>query len=205
MSAKPLMQGHEVLAPASLRCLAIALAGASALAAGCGSLDGASSRLAGSISPYKVEIVQGNFVSREQVALLQPGMAQAQVRELLGTPLVTSVFHADRWEYVFTLNRQGVPPQLRKLTVFFKGDLLDRTEGDEMPSEAEFVSQIDRHRSLGQVPVLEASEQALSDFSAKNPPAAAPAGAAGLAGSQAAPAVYPPLEAPGSLSSTPVR
>ena len=65
-------------------------------------------RFADSITPYKVEVVQGNFVSKEQVEALKPGMSRQQVRDILGTPLVTSVFHGDRWDYVFTLKRQGV-------------------------------------------------------------------------------------------------
>ena len=92
--------------------------------AGCGSFDGAGNRVVGFITPYKAEVVQGNFVSKEQVAALQPGMSRLQVRDILGTPLLTSVFHADRWDYVFTLRRQNVEPQAYKLAVFFKGDAL---------------------------------------------------------------------------------
>ena len=50
---------------------------------------------------YIPEVVQGNFVSREQKDFLKPGMSRLQVREVLGTPLVSSVFHEDRWDYVF--------------------------------------------------------------------------------------------------------
>ena len=122
--------------------------------------------------------MQGNFVSREQVAALKPGMSRQQVRDILGTPLVTDVFHADRWDYVFTLKRQGVPQQSRKLTVFFNGDGMDRVEGDEMPSEAEFVATLDNRRKDAKVPVLEASEESLKKFSAERPAAAASAAAA---------------------------
>ena len=87
------------------------------------------------ITPYKVEVVQGNFISKEQVEALQPGMSREQVRQILGTPLVSSVFHGDRWDYVFTIKRKGVEAQRRQLTVFFKEDRMDRVEGDPMPSE----------------------------------------------------------------------
>src|SRR5260221_534834 len=116
--------------------------------AGCSSLDGAAHRVANVVTPYKVEVVQGNFVSREQVEALQPGMSRQQVRDILGTPLVTSVFHADRWEYVFTIKRPGVDSQVRKLTVFFNGDLFARSEGDEMPTEAEFVASLGSKKKL---------------------------------------------------------
>ena len=161
--------------------------------AACGSFDSASHQVAGLVTPYKMEIVQGNFVSKEQVALLKPGMGRQQVRDILGTPLVVSVFHADRWDYVFTLKRQGVEPQARKLVVFFNNDVLDRFEGDEMPSEAEFVSALDRRRTTKAVPTLEASEESLKKFSP------ADAGAAKAVSSPVLtppPTSYPPLESP---------
>jgi outer membrane protein assembly factor BamE len=178
------------------RVIRLAMTGAACVAASaCGSLDGMSNRLAGSLAPYKVEVVQGNFVSKEQVQALKPGMTRQQVRDILGTPLVTSVFHADRWDYVFTLKRQGVQAQERKLAVFFKGNLLERFEGDPMPSEAEFVASLDNKRKSAKVPQLEASEEALKQFSAGRPAAPAPAAAA-AAPVEPLPASYPPLEAP---------
>lgn len=91
---------------------------------------------------YKAEIAQGNFVSKEQVAALKPGMPRLQVADILGTPLLVSVFHADRWEYVFSLKRQGIDTPSYKLTVFFKGDELERVDGSEMPTEQEFVDSL---------------------------------------------------------------
>lgn len=113
------------------------------------------------ITPYKVDVIQGNFVSKEQVAQLRPGLSRDEVKAVLGTPLMASLFHADRWDYVFTLKRQGVEPQSFKYTVFFKGDQLVRFEGDSMPSESEFISTLSNQRKLGKVPVLEATEEQL--------------------------------------------
>lgn len=96
--------------------------------------------------PYKVEVAQGNFVSKEQVSALKPGMPRAQVMDILGTPLLVSVFHADRWEYVFTMKRQGVESKPYKLTVFFKGDLLDKVDGSDMPTEQEFVDALSANK-----------------------------------------------------------
>ena len=98
---------------------------------------------------YKPEVVQGNFVSREQVQALRPGMPRQAVRDVLGTPLVTSLFHANRWDYAFTIRRQGSEPQQRRFSVFFKNDVLERIEGDPLPTEAEFTAAAtaDRTRS----------------------------------------------------------
>ena len=175
-------------------CLALAIL-AGAAAGGCASFDNVSNRLVGTITPYRVEVVQGNFVSKEQVEAIKPGMSRQQVRDILGTPLVTSIFHADRWDYVFTLKRQGVAPQERRLAVFFKGGVLDHFEGDEMPSEAEFVATLDNKRKSAKVPELEANEETLKQFSAGQAPAAA-ASPTPTAPELAPQASYPPLEAP---------
>jgi outer membrane protein assembly factor BamE len=175
--------------PRAIR-LVLALA-TGALAGGCGTFDNATQRVAGLVTPYKVEVVQGNFVSKEQVEAIKPGMSRQQVRDILGTPLVTSVFHAARWDYVFTLKRQGVKAQERKLAVFFNGEVLDRVEGDTMPSEAEFVATLDNKRKDAKVPPLEASEEALKRFSADKP---APAPVVPAATQPPPAASYPPLE-----------
>ena len=159
-----------------------------AAVAACSSFDSTTQSLAGVVSPYKIDIVQGNFVSREQVEALQPGMGRQQVRDILGTPLVTSLFHSDRWEYVFTLKRPNTDIQTRKLTVFFNGDALDRAEGDEMPSESEFVASLGKSKSPRKVPVLQATEEQLARFPAR---AAPPPAAAAPAPARTS---YPPLE-----------
>ncbi len=164
----------------------------STVLAGCGTFNNASSGIANMVTPYKIDVVQGNFVSKEQVAALQTGMTRNQVRDVLGSPLLTSVFHGDRWDYVFTIRRQGVEPLARKLAVFFKGDALERFEGDEMPSEAEFVSKLASGRKLGKAPVLEATEDELKRFT----PTQAAAPARDVDSLPPAATSYPPLESP---------
>jgi outer membrane protein assembly factor BamE len=143
----------------------------------------------GLITPYRMDIVQGNVVTREQAAQVKPGMTRAQVRDILGSPMLTDLFHADRWDYAFTIRRQGTPPQNRSVVAFFKGDRLERLEAPELPSERDFVASISRPGKGGPVPALElsgAQKQALPP-PPKTPaaPAAAPAGPA---------RDYPPLE-----------
>ena len=166
---------------------------AAALVAGCGTFDDVSRTMTGALTPHKIEIVQGNFISKEQVEALQPRMSRQQVREILGTPLVTSLFHDNRWDYVFTLKRPGVEPQRRKLTVWFQGEGFERVEGDPMPSEAEFVATLDNRRKGGKVPPLQATEEQLQKAASK-PAATAAAQAAPPAAPPAR--VYPPLESP---------
>lgn len=145
--------------------------------------------LAACITPYQAEVVQGNFVSREQVQALRPGMPRQVVRDILGTPLVTSLFHDQRWDYAFTIRRQGTEPQQRRLTVYFNGDALDRIEGDPLPTEAEFAARLDTRRPPAKLPQLKADEAELAKMSVKK---SAPA--TNAAPTPAAPVSYPPLE-----------
>lgn len=101
--------------------------------------------------------------------------------------LVASVFHEDRWDYVFTLERRGVELQRYRLTVYFRGDTLERVVGDTMPTEAEFVARFDAVKKTVKVPVLQASEDELGKYPVPEAALAAPPG--GIT-----PGVYPPLE-----------
>ncbi len=70
-------------------------------------------------SLYQVDIQQGNFITPEQVAQVKPGMPQAQVQELLGTPLMTDDFRRDRWDYVFYQKKGNSTAAGTGITVFF--------------------------------------------------------------------------------------
>lgn len=147
-----------------------------AACAGCSLLPdrvrGEADTFLGFITPYRIEIVQGNVVTREQAALVKPGMTRSQVRDILGTPMLADPFHADRWDYVFTLRRQGALPQRRSVVAFFKDDRLERLEASDLPTEREFVASIDRPSGSSPVPVLELTPEQRAAL----PHAAAPPG-----------------------------
>ncbi|GAB2732307.1 hypothetical protein GCM10027195_45830 [Comamonas sediminis] len=174
-----------------------ALLALGASVAACGSFNEASRKFASAITPYKVEVVQGNVITKEQVDALQKGMSRQQVKDLLGTPLLASVFHANRWDYVFTIKRKGVPEQERRFTVYFDDTGLERFEGDEMPSEQEFVASVTTSIKNPKVPRLEATPEELAKYKADS---SAPAPSADTGTSDAIttppPANYPPLESP---------
>jgi outer membrane protein assembly factor BamE len=87
------------------------------------------------LTPYKMDIQQGNVVTQEMVARLERGMTRAQVRFTMGTPLVVDPFRADRWDYVYLYMKQGNITEQRRIVVVFKDDRLDRIEGDVVPAE----------------------------------------------------------------------
>ena len=88
------------------------------------------------LTPYRIDIQQGNFVSQEMVAQLKPGMSKEQVRLVLGTPLLTDIFHADRWDYVYWREKPGAKRESRKLTVFFEDGKVMRLDGDAVAAGA---------------------------------------------------------------------
>ena len=124
---------------------------------GCEALQRTDSFL-GFITPYRIDIVQGNAVTREQAALIKPGLSRLQVRDIMGTPLIADPFHASRWDYIFTLRRPGAQPQRRSVVVTFEADVVKAIEAPELPSERDFVASISRFKDL-RAPKLELSEE----------------------------------------------
>lgn len=145
-------------------------------------------KVRGWLTPYRVEVVQGNVVTKEMLAQIQPGLGRMQVREILGSPLLTDVFHADRWDYVFTIRRRGTDSQQRHFAVYFKDDRVERFDALELPSEREFVVSI----AVGgerKVPKLELTAEQIQALPLPKPVAeATSAPVSGLARD------YPPLE-----------
>lgn len=82
---------------------------------------------------YKPDIQQGNVVTQEMVNQLQPGMSRRQVRFVMGTPMLTDVFHENRWDYVYSMRKGHEDPTTRRLALYFEGDNLARIEGDPQP------------------------------------------------------------------------
>ena len=91
------------------------------------------------VTPYKIDIQQGNYVTQEMVSSLKSGMTKDQVRTVLGTPLLTDLFHAERWDYVYWKQTGGGKREQRKLAVFFSDGKLTRVDGDVVaaPSKEE--------------------------------------------------------------------
>lgn len=78
---------------------------------------------------YRMAVQQGNFLDPAQVQQLQTGMTRAQVRFLLGTPMLPDMFQHDRWDYIYYLKTGRIKkPQESRLTVWFDKDKVARFE-----------------------------------------------------------------------------
>jgi len=86
--------------------------------------------LLGACSTYKMDIQQGNVVTQEMILKLRPGMTRAQVRFIMGTPLVNDPFHTDRSDYFYMFIRRGAVLDKRLITLTFENGQLRSVIGD---------------------------------------------------------------------------
>ena len=96
----------------------------------------------GVFTPYRITIQQGNFVSGEMAAQVKVGMTREQVRFLLGTALLTDMFHADRWDYIFRLLKPNGELTTSRVTVYFKNSLVASLERGDLPNEQAYLKRI---------------------------------------------------------------
>jgi len=90
--------------------------------------------LAGCGLVYTIDIQQGNYVTDDLAAKLRVGMTKAEVRQLLGTPLLIDPFHANRWDYYFSNVRERRPDTPSRLSVFFENDKVATFVGQARPA-----------------------------------------------------------------------
>jgi len=82
---------------------------------------------------HRIDVQQGNAIEPEKVEQLKVGMTKEQVKFLMGSPLITDVFHPDRWDYVFHLIPDYGDSERYHLTVFFDGDKVSEIQKGDMP------------------------------------------------------------------------
>ncbi|MCQ2029257.1 outer membrane protein assembly factor BamE [Stutzerimonas zhaodongensis] len=83
---------------------------------------------------YKVDIQQGNVVTQDMIDQLRPGMTRSQVRFIMGNPLITDTFHANRWDYLYSIQPGGSQRQQERVSLVFNAnDQLAGLAGDFKP------------------------------------------------------------------------
>jgi len=102
-----------------------------ALMVGCTSSDPSRTGL---LQPYRMDLPQGNYLTQEMVERIRPGMTPEQVREMLGSPLLNHVFHADRWDYVFRYRHPNGQAEQRRVTVLFRDGRVAELRADALPA-----------------------------------------------------------------------
>ena len=83
---------------------------------------------------YKIDIQQGNVVTQDMIDQLKPGMTRRQVRFIMGNALISDTFHADRLDYLYSIQPGGGQRLQEHVSIFFNGsDQLIGLSGDFMP------------------------------------------------------------------------
>jgi outer membrane protein assembly factor BamE len=100
------------------------------LVAGCASNDRSRS---GFLEPYKFAIPQGNYLNQQMLDQVREGMSREQVRLAIGSPLLTDIFHPQRWDYVFRFQYPNGDAELRKVTIVFRDDRVASITADPLP------------------------------------------------------------------------
>lgn len=85
---------------------------------------------------YKIDVQQGNVITQKQIDQLNPGMSRAQVRFLLGTPLLADTFNQERWDYYYSIKPGRGERVQKRLSLYFTGDQLTGFNGDWVPTAA---------------------------------------------------------------------
>jgi len=106
---------------------------------------------------YKIDVQQGNLVTQDMLAQLEPGMDKAKVKYIMGTPLVTDTFHADRWDYLYTMQERGGERTQRRVSLFFTDGKLARVEGNVKPAAGAIAPSTEAQATTVEVPEAEKS------------------------------------------------
>ena len=115
----------------------------------------ACSYIPNAITPYRIDIQQGNYITQDMVSQLKPGMSKDQVRFILGTPLIVDPFRPDRWDYIYSMQHGFKKPEMRRLLVHFVDGKLNRLEGDVVPAPEKPAAE---KPAMPAVPTVDASK-----------------------------------------------
>ncbi len=74
--------------------------------------------------PYHEPIQQGNILEEDTVNRLHSGMSKAEVKQLLGNPVLKNTFHDDQMFYVYHLITNDGKTTEHQVILTFKNDVL---------------------------------------------------------------------------------
>jgi outer membrane protein assembly factor BamE len=80
--------------------------------------------LAGCAFPgvYKINVQQGNIVTKKELNALTKGMPRSQVHAVMGTPLMLNPVDTSREYYVYTFQRAGGDIDEQRIIVYYEDD-----------------------------------------------------------------------------------
>ena len=99
---------------------------------------------------YKLPTRQGNVIEQKDLDKLKVGMTRDQVKFVMGTPIASTPFRSDRWDYVGYYKSPRGDVTTRSVTLYFDKDTLARMEGTEPERGDQNLSRPDAHAILKQ-------------------------------------------------------
>lgn len=90
---------------------------------------------------YKIDIVQGNYIDRDDLRQVEVGMDERQVSYLLGDPVARDTFNGRRWTYVYYFKTGEQQPEeafRREVVIHFDDEgMVSQIVGNEYLFEEE--------------------------------------------------------------------
>jgi outer membrane protein assembly factor BamE len=108
--------------------------------------------LLGGCAVYKIDVQQGTLMTQTLLDQLEYGMSKRKVSFVLGSPSVQDIFHENRWDYVYTLQKGGGKREQRHVVLFFEQDQLVQVAGDVKVGDRKKPAKLDK--KLLEEPIL---------------------------------------------------
>ncbi len=85
--------------------------------------------------PYRAPVQQGNVIEANRAGMIRAGMTKQQVADIAGSPVVYSLFHSDRWDYVYRLDQRNKPIEQKRVTIWFANGIVTKVEHSDFNSK----------------------------------------------------------------------
>lgn len=77
---------------------------------------------------YRIDVGQGNLITKDMIDKLRVGMTPRQVEYVMGSAMVADTFHPNRWDYIYSLETgKGITMQ-NQLTLYFNNERLAKID-----------------------------------------------------------------------------
>ena len=116
MQNKRQIKSFKISSLAAITALAILLSGCSSL------------RFPG---VYRIDIAQGNLITKDMVEKLKLGMSPRQVEYVMGSAMIQDTFHPDRWDYLYRLETGNGVKVENRLALYFENNRLARIDNNQ--------------------------------------------------------------------------
>lgn len=112
----------------------------------CSTYDNTTRKLVSNITPYRIDIIEGNLITKEMANDIKIGMSAQAVVDRLGIPLLNSRLTPQRLDYVFSY-KKGFKPLIEqsRISIFLdKQGLVEKIDTENLLTEAEVIQKIDK-------------------------------------------------------------